>query len=150
MEDGEMLAADCIVICCCCQCLLLQIFVFILLKLPQKLLRKTKAYAKKFKARWRASTKVMRIEMTRYEQDSFRSLGNSFRIDIHDFFLVESLQLSSMNEVESVLEELSSRGEFAFGSFWGVAEAQSCPEEIDYDSIGFHLMELFGSSANVS
>jgi len=46
-EDMNMLAADCVVICCCCQCLILQIVIFVLFKLPYKLVRKTREYARK-------------------------------------------------------------------------------------------------------
>ncbi|KAI3467164.1 hypothetical protein Pfo_023827 [Paulownia fortunei] len=154
MDDRSMLAADCIVICCCCQCMILQILIFILLKLPHKLLKKTKEYAKKFRAR-KKGTKIVQIEMTRYEDDSFRSLGNSFRIDIKDFCLVESLQFGCcMDEIESVLEDFSSRGEFAFGSFWGGEASssrsfRSClkeEEELDYDDVRYRLMELFGAA----
>lgn len=150
MEDQNMLAADCIVISCCCQCMILQILIFILLKLPHKLLKKTKEYAKKFRAR-KKGTKIMQIEMTRYGEDSCRSLG---RIDIKDFCLVESLQFGCcMDEIESVLDDFSSRGEFAFGSFWGgeVSSSRSfrsClkEEELDYDDVRCHLTELFGAA----
>ncbi|KAL0424813.1 UNVERIFIED_CONTAM: hypothetical protein Sradi_1016100 [Sesamum radiatum] len=119
MEDRNMLAADCIVICCCCECMILQILILVLLKLPHKLLRKTKEYVKKLRARNRRTT-MMQIELTRYEEDSSRSLNNSFRFNIQDSCLVESLEFGCcMNEIESVLEDVSSRGEFAFGSFWG-------------------------------
>lgn len=161
--NGNMLAADCIVLCCCCQCLILQIVVFLIVKLPHKLVKRTRRYAKKLAARRRARSKQLThtVEMAKkYEQDdSFRSLGNSFRIDVKDMFLIESPQLRSINEVENVLTELYSRGDFGFGSFWGNREDEgevgesvlrrirSCPDGIiDYDCIGFRLMELFGSS----
>ncbi|KAK4430154.1 hypothetical protein Salat_1316100 [Sesamum alatum] len=156
MEDRNMLAADCIVICCCCECMILQILILILLKLPHKLVRKTKEYVKKLRARKRRTT-VMQIELTRYDEDSFGSLSNSFRFDIQDSCLVESLEFGCcMNEIESVLEDFSSRGEFAFGSFWGgeVSSARSLcsclkEEELDYDNLGYPLMELLGD-ANLS
>ncbi|PIN25929.1 hypothetical protein CDL12_01343 [Handroanthus impetiginosus] len=149
MEDRNMLAADCIVISCCCQCMILQILIFILLKLPHKLLKKTKEYAKKFKARKRG-TKIVQIELTRYNEDSFRSLGNSFRIEINDFLLDESLHFGCcMDEIESVLEEFSDRGEFAFGSFWGGEVSlsrrfNSCIQEdrFDYDNRGCRMIGI--------
>ncbi|KAL2519175.1 hypothetical protein Adt_15422 [Abeliophyllum distichum] len=145
MEDPNMLAADCIVITCCCQCMILQILVFVLLKLPYKLVRKTKEYAKRFRNRKRRE-KIMQIEMSRYGEDSFRSHGNSFR------FQIETLGFNCcMDEIEKVLEDISNRGEFAFGSFWGGEISRrlssSClyEEELDYDVVQCHLIEIFGS-----
>ncbi|KAL1551208.1 hypothetical protein AAHA92_19078 [Salvia divinorum] len=145
MEDRNILAADCIVLCCCCQCMMLQILIFILLKLPHKLMRKTKKYAKKLRVRKRG-TKIMQIEMPRNGEDSFRSHGGSLRI--------ESIRFGCcMAEIEHVLDDLSSRGEFAFGSFWGgeVASDTSFPscfnnDQIDYEVVGCRLMELFGTA----
>ncbi|KAL8518343.1 hypothetical protein ACS0TY_009642 [Phlomoides rotata] len=152
MEDGNMLAADCIVISCCCQCMILQILVFILLKVPRKMFKKTKElYAKKFRARKKAA----RIEMGRYGEDSFGSLGDSFKIDVKDFCVVESLRFGCcMDEIEGIFNDFSSRGEFAFGSFWGGGMSssrsfRSClkeEHELDYDDVGCRLMELFGAT----
>ncbi|KAL0396852.1 UNVERIFIED_CONTAM: hypothetical protein Scaly_0133600 [Sesamum calycinum] len=122
-------------------------------KLPHKLLRKTKEYVKKLRARNRRTT-MMQIELTRYEEDSSRSLNNSFRFNIQDSCLVESLEFGCcMNEIESVLEDVSSRGEFAFGSFWGgevSPERSFCSclkeEELDYGNVPYPLMELFGDA----
>ncbi|KAG8366531.1 hypothetical protein BUALT_Bualt17G0089600 [Buddleja alternifolia] len=155
MEDRNMIAADCIVICCCCECMILQIFIFILIKIPHKLLRKTKEYAKKFRAR-KKGTKIMQIEMSRYDEDSLRSSthGNSLRIEIEDFFVEKSFRFENcMDEIEGVLEEFSSKGEFAFGSFWGASRSfRSCmnEKELDYDDVQYRLIELFGSNMNFS
>ncbi|XP_042051318.1 uncharacterized protein LOC121796560 [Salvia splendens] len=145
MEDRNILAADCIVLCCCCQCMMLQILIFILLKLPYKLMRKTKKYAKKLRA-CKRGTKIMQIEMPRNREESFTSHGGSIRI--------ESIRFGCcMSEIERVLDDLSSRGEFAFGSFWGgeVASDTNFPscfnnDQIDYDVVGCRLMELFGTA----
>ncbi|KAL8035271.1 hypothetical protein ABFX02_12G086500 [Erythranthe guttata] len=156
MEDGNMIAADCIVICCCCQCMILQIIIFILVKLPNKLLKKTREYAKRFRSqrRKRRRTKkiITQIEITtkkRYDEDSLSaSFGNSFRVESFRF----GSSCDCMHEIENVLEDFSSRGEFAFGSFWGGEASRSfrscCLNEevLDYDNVGFRLMELFGGA----
>ncbi|GFQ01733.1 hypothetical protein PHJA_002317200 [Phtheirospermum japonicum] len=109
-------------------------------------------YAKKIRP---ARGKRTKIEMTaRYDQDSFRSVGKSFRIDVDDFCLVESnsrLGCCCMDEIERVLGDFSGRGEFAFGSFWGAEVSSSrsfrscCKEDvIDYDDVRYRLMDLFG------
>ncbi|XP_051146228.1 uncharacterized protein LOC127261849 [Andrographis paniculata] len=156
MSEGNMFAADCIVLCCCCQCLILQILIVLILKLPNKLVKKTKEYAKKFKAR-RRKTKTTRIMNTSVKssveiinKEDVYSLGNSFdSISIS----LDSLQFGSMDEIVKVLEELSGRGEFAFGSFWNGGDLsasqrlRSCPAEIDYGDVGIRLIELFGSAS---
>ncbi|GER43836.1 hypothetical protein STAS_20703 [Striga asiatica] len=146
MEDPNMLAADCIVISCCCQCMILQILVFLLLKLPSKLFKKTREYAKKLKARSK-KPRIVKLETQKFQE-------KSLRIEIDDFDLVESVSYGAklMEEIERELEEFSSRGEFAFGSFWGRGVCKSrksfgsCfkEEEVDYDDVGYRLMELFG------
>lgn len=145
MEDGNVLAADCIVLCCCCQCMILQILIFILLKLPHKLLRKTKQYAKRFRARKRG-TKTKQIEMPKTAEDIFSSVG------MDDFCLVESFPFGAcMSEIESVLDDFSRRGEF--GSFWGAEVSSSTSfrscfkdDQLDYGVVGYRLMELFGDA----
>ncbi|XP_022881899.1 uncharacterized protein LOC111398954 [Olea europaea var. sylvestris] len=145
MEDPNMLAADCIVITCCCQCMILQILVFVLLKLPCKLVKKTKEYTKRFRNQKRRE-KIVQIEIRRYGEDSFRSHGNSFRIQTD-----KSLGFNCcMDEIDHVLEDFSNRGEFAFGSFWGGEISRrfstSClnEEELDYEVVQCHLIEIFG------
>ncbi|KAH6823247.1 hypothetical protein C2S53_020416 [Perilla frutescens var. hirtella] len=146
-EDRNVLAADCIVLCCCCQCMILQILILILTKLPHKLLKKTKAYAKKFRARKRGNSK-MNVQVR-------NGVDSSFRLDMDDdFCLVESLHFGCcMSEIEAVLDDFSSRGEFAFGSFWGgdLSSSRSFPScvkdvELDYEVVGYRLIELFGAA----
>ncbi|PPS09574.1 hypothetical protein GOBAR_AA11066 [Gossypium barbadense] len=91
MEECNMLAADCIVICCCSQCLILQFIIFVFLKFPAKLVKKTKQYAKK------------KLIGQRRKEGKMK----------------DGLFQDEVQEAEKVLEELSRRGEFAFGSFWG-------------------------------
>ncbi|RVW45421.1 uncharacterized protein LOC104879359 [Vitis vinifera] len=122
MEDWNMLAADCVVISCCCQCLILQMVVFVLLKLPYKLFRKTKEYAKKkLMLHGRRQDRGTEREMKPYE-DEFREIQGGLRIQVEGGFPEDGSQGCGccMEEVERVLEEYSQRGEFAFGSFWAM------------------------------
>ncbi|XP_071704827.1 uncharacterized protein [Rutidosis leptorrhynchoides] len=122
-QDWNMIGADCIVISCCCQCLMLQLLVFVLLKLPSKMIKKTKEYMKrKFGNRMRKGGKMVRMKVARCAEevvgcqtprDSISVRGQtpakSFNVDGFD---------GCMEEIEEVLEELSTKGEFGFGSFW--------------------------------
>ncbi|KAG6764114.1 hypothetical protein POTOM_031572 [Populus tomentosa] len=117
MEDLNMLAADCVVISCCCQCLILQSIIFVLLKLPHKVIQKTRAYAKK-KLWHRKKEKMLESVRGRF-QDSFdKFLEGSIEIQVDDFHGGHDCE-SCIEEVEEVLEGFSQKGEFAFGSFWG-------------------------------
>ncbi|CAA0820167.1 Unknown protein [Striga hermonthica] len=127
--------------------MILQILVFLLLKLPSKLFKKTREYAKKLKARSKKPV-IVKLEAQGGLQEK------SSRIEIDDFDLVESVRYGEklMEEIERELEEFSGRGEFAFGSFWGRGVCASrrsfgsCfkEAEVDYDDVGYRLMELFG------
>ena len=51
-----------------------------------------------------------------------------------------------MEEVEKVLEELSHKGEFAFGSFWGGDELGSLPTSIvAKQGLDYHFVEMVSS-----
>ncbi|KAL9663870.1 hypothetical protein QQ045_019263 [Rhodiola kirilowii] len=138
MEDPNALAVDCIVISCCCQCLILQLLIFLLLKLPWKIICKTRDFAKR------------RLRKTG------RSLGNSVAQIVENHVLVKLYSLSSregsshgsfrrrrsggacLEEVDKVLEELSQQGQFGFGSFWGQSspdQMQSSPCQVPPDKI---------------
>ncbi|XP_015076492.1 uncharacterized protein LOC107020580 [Solanum pennellii] len=148
MEDKNMFAADCIVICCCCQCLILQIIILFLLNLPYKLLKKTKECIKKLRYRRRNKKTFREIEINRHEDDEIL-------IDHGGCLRVELESLCCMEEVEKVLEEFSQKGEFAFGSFWGGDEEDviktdritTCihKQTVDYDVFHTHLIQVFGS-----
>ncbi|XP_059317034.1 uncharacterized protein LOC132067744 [Lycium ferocissimum] len=146
MEDKNIFAADCIVICCCCQCLILQIIILFLLNLPCKLLKKTKECIKKLKDR-RRNKKTMKI-VNRYEDEILKDHEGSLRVQLES--------LCCMEEVEKVLEEFSQKGEFAFGSFWGGDEEEVLETEsinttcirkltVDYDAFHTHFIQVFGS-----
>ncbi|XP_024018322.1 uncharacterized protein LOC21409214 [Morus notabilis] len=127
MEDGNALAADCIVISSCCQCLILQIIVFVLLKIPYKLIRKTRDFAKKKLQRRKRRGKMV-INM-------------------------KSDCGCCMKEVEKVMEELSQKGEFSFGSFWCKEEESaeifpaSCVQKHESDDgfVRYQLIKMVGS-----
>lgn len=56
---------------------------------------------------------------------------------------------SCMEEVEKVLEELSQKGDFAFGSFWGrkgSGSFSSC--EFDNINAEYQIIEMIGSFSN--
>ncbi|KAL6969776.1 hypothetical protein U1Q18_029487 [Sarracenia purpurea var. burkii] len=121
MEDKNLIASDCIVISCCCQCLILQIIFFLLLKLPYKLVQKSKQYAKRKlgRPRKREPTIIERQLTNRYGEEFDAVHGGSMRV-------VEEESMTGcefcMEEVEKVLEEFYEKGEFAFGSFWSKEE----------------------------
>ncbi|KAF2321418.1 hypothetical protein GH714_041011 [Hevea brasiliensis] len=121
MEDWNMLAADCVVISCCCQCLILQIIIFILLKLPCKLIRKTKEYTKK-KLRTRdkkQAEKRTESVKSRFQDEFVEFHEGSITIQIEELHRGYGFE-SCMEEVERVLGDFSQKGEFAFGSFWAM------------------------------
>lgn len=93
----------------------------------------------------------MVVQLRRYDEDSLRHAGQSFRSEHIDDLLFDQPVLCGMDEIERVLEDFSSNGEFAFGSFWG-GEVSSRSfrsivkeDEIDYGDVQYHLIELFGS-----
>ncbi|KAM3705740.1 hypothetical protein ACB098_03G101300 [Castanea mollissima] len=151
MEDWNTLAADCVVISCCCQCLILQIIVFFLLKLPCKLIRKTREYAKKKLRQRRKNEKTIEKEINQGKDDFVGMNGGSFRIQV-DRFLVDGDYGcgSCMQEVEKVLEEFSQEGEFAFGSFWGRNRSgtiSTCVAKHEFDNsiVQFQIIEMVSS-----
>ncbi|XP_048136009.1 uncharacterized protein LOC115727458 [Rhodamnia argentea] len=154
MEDWNALAADCIVVSCCCQCLILQIVVFVLLKVPCRLFQKTKQFAKK---RFRHSRRKRKsLEMTRHLREGrvVEGAGSSIGVGEDRVFLdVSGRGGRCMEEVEKVLEEMSQKGVFGFGSFWGGENGGSfsgcvCDHQgFDSSVVQFHLIEIVDSSA---
>lgn len=93
--------------------MILQILIFILVKLPKKVMRKAKQYAKRFRPRKKIA------EISVYDgEDSFT---------IKDLWPLEGVDEFGccIDEIENVMEEFSRRGLFAFGSFWGGELASS-------------------------
>ncbi|MCD7470576.1 hypothetical protein HAX54_010545 [Datura stramonium] len=59
----------------------------------------------------------MEMEINRHDEgEILKDHGGSLRVQ---------LERRCMEEVEKVLEEFSQKGEFAFGSFWGVDEDEN-------------------------
>ncbi|XP_027154543.1 uncharacterized protein LOC113754351 [Coffea eugenioides] len=151
MEDLNGVAADCVVVSCCCQCLILQIVAFILLKLPLKLLRKTKKYAKRLRNRKRGD-EILHKRRKRNDDNCWRVHEGSFRVKMEGFSSSELPEFRCcMDDVEKVLEEFCLRGEFGFGRFWdGEVSRGSFPpclgnQELDYEVVNYHLSQMFGS-----
>ncbi|XP_061354084.1 uncharacterized protein LOC133298762 [Gastrolobium bilobum] len=121
MEDLNILAADCVVVSCCCQCLMLQILVFVLLKLPCKLVRKIREYAKKKLPQTKRNDKVTQREIGSYKDVFVRIHEQSFRTQAEMALKDDAGHNCGccMDEVEKVMQEFYKKGEFAFGSFWG-------------------------------
>ncbi|TQD87917.1 hypothetical protein C1H46_026554 [Malus baccata] len=148
MEDCNMTAADCVVISCCSQCLILQITIFILYKLPCKLIRKTREYTvKKLQQRRR---KEMIVLDTCKDVDFVSMAGESMRSSMD----ARHSCRRCMEEVEKVLQELSQRGEFGFGSFWRRGELGRSPtqnlsicEQFGTSFLQYHLIEMVALSA---
>lgn len=124
--------------------------------------RKTKEYARKKLGKRRKAKFGEGVNLGRAQCDEDNIIGRSMRI-----LEVEGIDQSKlhrwghsncMDEVEEVLEELSMKGEFAFGSFWGgdfERTELSCSkcvmitrEGLQYHVGGhvvkFHLVELVG------
>ncbi|XP_027920753.1 uncharacterized protein LOC114178836 isoform X1 [Vigna unguiculata] len=123
MEEWNTLGADCVVISCCCQCLLLQILVFLMLKLPWKLIRKTREYAKKKLRQRKGNDDKMKIELGCYEDVLVRIHEQSFRVQ--EMAVRDGEGFTSggcMDEVQKMMEEFYQKGEFGFGSFCGREE----------------------------
>nr|GEZ08376.1 proline-rich receptor-like protein kinase PERK9 [Tanacetum cinerariifolium] len=92
-------------------------------QLPCKLVKKIKEYMKrKFGNRMRDGRKMVRIKVARCAEEviGYQKPRDSMKVRARP--RVESFHLDGfggcMEEVEEVLEELSTKGEFGFGSFW--------------------------------
>ncbi|KAI3516791.1 hypothetical protein L1887_15830 [Cichorium endivia] len=109
-QDWHMIGADCFVLSCCCQFLILQMLVFLLLKLPCKVYRKTKEYVKrKFGIRRKVARCAAAVIGRQQPPPPRRAALEGFRWEeLH----------GCMEEVEKVLEDMCKKGEFGFGSFW--------------------------------
>ncbi|KAB1206487.1 hypothetical protein CJ030_MR7G000057 [Morella rubra] len=151
MEDRNMLAADCVVISCCCQCLILQVVIFVFLKLPHKLIRKTRDCARRKRRQRKRDKKIIETETGRYRDDFVGMRGASFRIQVDEFSIDGGHGCGTcMEEVEKVLEELSQKGQFAFGSFWGrkaSGSSSTCvtKQEFENSIVQYQVTEIIGA-----
>ncbi|KAI3991786.1 hypothetical protein MKX01_038184 [Papaver californicum] len=107
MEDLNLLAADGIFI------------IFVLLRLPKKLVKKSKRLVRKRLRKKNNSKKKDEKKIVAIENDQFSGEKNSIpRISSKNYNDCGWV----MQEVEKVLTGFSQQGEFAFGSFWGRRE----------------------------
>ncbi|KAG0498409.1 hypothetical protein HPP92_003100 [Vanilla planifolia] len=67
MEDFNDTAAGCVVISCCCPCLLLQITLFVFLRLPRRLVAKSKKMMMTRKTKSKKSPDVQDTKKTNKE-----------------------------------------------------------------------------------
>ncbi|KAK3020780.1 hypothetical protein RJ639_045852 [Escallonia herrerae] len=131
------------------QCLTLQILVFISLKLPYKIVRRTKKYVKKKLGKRNREGKIIQSDARRVVNEGIRSHRGSFRIQLDGSSVNECDGFACcMEEAEKVLEELSEKGEFQFGSFWGGEDSESCPtyqakNETDQEVVEFQFIGSF-------
>ncbi|CAI0552685.1 unnamed protein product [Linum tenue] len=140
MEDCNQMAADCVVLSCCCQCLLLQFLIYLFLKLPRRLLNRTRNYARKkllkMRSRKKIETELVGRRTAKFGEmfaDIYNNEG-SMCIDIgllEEFKksnadndnIIEHLDMGEdrhqcIEEIERVFDECHAKGEFGFGSFW--------------------------------
>ncbi|KAI3985582.1 hypothetical protein MKX01_033865 [Papaver californicum] len=107
MEDLNLLAADGIFI------------VFVLLRLPKKLVKKSKSLVRKRLSKKNNSKKKDEKKIVAIENDRFSGEKNRItRISSNNYNDCGWV----MQEVEKALTEFSLQGEFAFGSFLGRRE----------------------------
>ena len=83
-----------------------------MLKLPCRLIRKTKKYVKKKLRHQRKEENAVAGEVRGYSLES-----GSFRIRFEGVSCEECC-FGCMERIENVLEDMTRKGEFAFGSFW--------------------------------
>lgn len=108
-----------------------------------------KNYAKKLRDRRRHQNKAKRETGGNGNEFPEFSEG-SMRIQLEGFFMDEGDGFRyCMEEVENVLGELSEKGEFAFGSFWGrngsdTETAATHSANFCYESnvLQYHLIEM--------
>ncbi|GAV73278.1 hypothetical protein CFOL_v3_16764, partial [Cephalotus follicularis] len=140
MEDWNTLAADCVVLSCCCQCLILQILTFVAISLPCKLFRKAKDYIEK-----RRQKREEQIRPKGRFQEEF--------VEFHgeeEEFSIEGNGCGCLEEVEMVLKEFSQKGEFAFGSFWGMERTEDsstsvvAKHDVDFSVVQYEFIEMIG------
>ncbi|KAE9591788.1 hypothetical protein Lal_00038655 [Lupinus albus] len=141
MEDWNMLGADCVVISCCCQCLMLQILVFVLIKLPCKVVRKTREYAKR--------------KLRKGRRNDREIMGSSYKhvlLRMHQQSMTTTQALNKddgfghncgccLDEVEKVMEEFYEKGEFGFGSFWARKDVPT----LDHSFVKYQIVDLVGT-----
>ncbi|KAH7658706.1 hypothetical protein IHE45_17G107500, partial [Dioscorea alata] len=114
MEECNLLVADCVAVCSCCPCLILQFFVFLLLRLPQKLITKAKNYSLK---KLRSRRRINGVEVRPKQKQKFEDQGCNDPPKTQ--LQISNADICSCSEADQVFEEMIQEGMFWFGSFWG-------------------------------
>lgn len=118
-EDCGAFAADCVIICCCCECFILQVFIFVFFKIPCKLSQKMKKFVtRRLRGKKRRDAETI---LPTKEDDCIEEHGSS---------------LSCMEDIEEMLQELSMKGEFVFGSFWRQGDTAN---DLDFGNSRFEI-----------
>ncbi|XP_062222240.1 uncharacterized protein LOC133921406 [Phragmites australis] len=130
-ETG-LVAMDCLVVCCCCPCLVLQVTVFLLVRLPKKVVVKTKRIVlRRWHRRRPAPAKAagcpasagLKLEELLDLDDGF---GGAFGIGVGcsdggDGWKERRFAVDDDSVWEAIVEQ---EGLFWFGSFWGRPEQE--------------------------
>ncbi|MQL70880.1 hypothetical protein Taro_003202 [Colocasia esculenta] len=122
MEDPELLAADCVVICTCCPCLVLQVLLFLLIRLPCKLAKRSKRLVlrrlRKRPRRGRRRREVAATEMIVFREDPFDGFVQMGIADaVPGRGCRGGRRVCAIAEAQRVLEQLYEEGELGFGGF---------------------------------
>ena len=133
-ETG-LVAMDCLVVCCCCPCLVLQVTVFLFVRLPKKVVVKTKriilrrwhrrrplaASASKGAAECAASARLKLEELLDLD-DGFDQAAFGVGEGLADGWKERCFPVDDDDAVwEAIIEQ---EGLFWFGSFWGRPEQE--------------------------
>jgi len=141
-ETG-LVAMDCLVVCCCCPCLVLQVTVFLFVRLPRKVVVKTKRIIlRRWHRRRPSSSKAagsLKLADLLDVDDSFEA---AFGIGEEEVAAAADDSASDWKERcfavggdddfdgvwEAIIEQ---EGLFWFGSFWGRREQEGSASEGD-------------------
>uniref|UniRef100_A0A0D9VK27 Uncharacterized protein n=1 Tax=Leersia perrieri TaxID=77586 RepID=A0A0D9VK27_9ORYZ len=161
-EATGLVAMDCLVVCCCCPCLVLQITVFLFVRLPKKVVIKSKRIILRRWHRRRSSSsssaaKRSGCSSTAVDGDDDPAVGVTTFDDVDDLFegafgddgegwwRERCFVAVDDNDDDGVWEALiEQRGLFWFGSFWGRSERvdrrQEFGDELLHPALRFPLV----------
>ncbi|KAF8729701.1 hypothetical protein HU200_017655 [Digitaria exilis] len=128
-ETG-LVAMDCLVVCCCCPCLVLQVTVFLFVRLPRKVVVKTKRIILR---RWHrrrppaATSRGLKLEELLDRDDGFEAafgFGDGEGGDAGGW-RERCFPVDDNDDGDAVWEAIiKQEGLFWFGSFWGRPEQE--------------------------
>ncbi|KAF8399259.1 hypothetical protein HHK36_015124 [Tetracentron sinense] len=116
------------------------IVIFVFLRLPHKLARKSKKLAKRKFGKRRRENNMMKRAEDQYRDDQMKIHVGGVPLNAYHGYECP------IEEIEKVLGELSQQGGFAFGSYWGREESGSFPkkdivkQELDYSFVHYHFI----------